>query len=98
MVAAKKKSATSKTAREQDKLVESLRQFIRAKGPNYLTDPNVTSIGIGYRKKGGKQTKELTLQFTVGVKADGHELEALDTTPIPETIRVDGVDVPTDVL
>ncbi|MFE9636956.1 DNA/RNA non-specific endonuclease [Streptomyces sp. NPDC006463] len=95
---AKKKTATSKTAREQDKLVESLRQFIRAKGPNYLTDPNVNSIGIGYRKKGGKQTKELTLQFTVGVKADGDELEALDTKPIPETIRVDGVDVPTDVL
>ncbi|MFJ6784403.1 DNA/RNA non-specific endonuclease [Streptomyces yangpuensis] len=95
---AAKKIAASKTAREQDKLIESLRQFIRAKGPNYLADPNVNSIGIGYRKKGGKQTDELTLQFTVDTKAGPDELEALDTSPIPETISVNGFEVATDVL
>jgi endonuclease G len=76
---AKKKSATSKVAAsEQDKLVASLRQYIRTQGQSYLTDPNVTSIGIGYRQKDGKPGKELTLQFTVDVKTSEPEvLEAL---------------------
>ncbi|MBT2511790.1 DNA/RNA non-specific endonuclease [Streptomyces sp. ISL-98] len=94
----KKKSTTSKTAPSQDKLIDSLRQFIRTKGQSYLSDPNVNSIGIGYRQQGGRQTKELTLQFTVGTKVVPEELEALETTRIPETITVDGADVPTDVI
>ncbi|MET7718412.1 DNA/RNA non-specific endonuclease [Streptomyces sp. NPDC005407] len=93
-----KKAATSKAAAEQDSVVDSLRQFIRTKGQSYLTDSNVSSIGIGYRNKGGKQTKEITLQFTVDAKAEPEELEALGTTRIPETITVDGVEVPTDVI
>jgi endonuclease G len=97
-MAAKKKTATSKNAPEQEKLVASLRQFIRTRGQNYLTDANVTSIGIGYGKKNGKPTKEITLQFTVDTKAKPEELAALSTTPIPETITVDGVEVPTDVI
>ncbi|MFI9584339.1 DNA/RNA non-specific endonuclease [Streptomyces sp. NPDC052236] len=95
---AKKKTAASNNAPEQDKLVASLRQFIRTKGQKYLTDANVTSIGIGYGKKGGKPTKEITLQFTVDTKAKPEALAALKTTPIPETITVDGVEVPTAVI
>lgn len=96
---AKKKSTTSKTVSEQDKRVASLRQFIRTRGPSYLTDPNVTSIGIGYRQKDDETVKELTLQFTVDVKTSEPEvLEALGTTELPETIEVDGVEVPTDVI
>ncbi|MFD7445921.1 DNA/RNA non-specific endonuclease [Streptomyces sp. NPDC059909] len=96
---AKKKSATSKAVSEQDKRVASLRQFIRTKGPSYLADPNVTSIGIGYRQKDDETVKELTLQFTVDVKTSEPEvLEALGTTELPEAIEVDGVEVPTDVI
>ncbi|WP_437064615.1 hypothetical protein [Streptomyces sp. enrichment culture] len=96
---AKKKSATSKAASEQDKLVAALRQFIRAKGQSYLFDPNVTSIGIGYRQRGGETVEELTLQFTVDVKtSEPEELEALGTAELPAAIEVAGVEVPTDVI
>jgi endonuclease G len=98
-VVAKKKSATSKAASGQDKLVASLRQFIRTKGQSYLFDPNVTSIGIGYRQRDGETVEELTLQFTVDVKtSEPEELEALGTAELPAAIEVDGVEVPTDVI
>ncbi|MEU4360197.1 DNA/RNA non-specific endonuclease [Streptomyces virginiae] len=94
----KKKTAASKTTPGQDARIDALRQFIRTKGHTYLTDPNVNSIGIGYREQGGTRTKELTLQFTVGTKAAPEDLEDLETIMIPQTITVDGVEVPTDVI
>ncbi|MCE6999232.1 DNA/RNA non-specific endonuclease [Saccharothrix sp. S26] len=76
----------------------SLRQFVRTKGADYLRDPNVSSIGIGYRVVDGKPTNEIAIQFTVRQKAEPEALRALGTAPLPETIEVDGVAVPTDVL
>ncbi|MCC9711618.1 DNA/RNA non-specific endonuclease [Streptomyces sp. MNU76] len=99
IVVAKKKPTAAKPASEQAERVASIRQFVRTKGQSYLTDPNVTSIGIGYRQKEGETVKELTLQFTVGVKTSQPEtLEALGTTVLPGTIEVGGVEVPTDVI
>src|SRR4051812_20535340 len=91
-------SAPKKPASSQDKLIESLKQYIRTRGPDLLADPNVSSVGIGHKIKNGTRGKQVALQFTVKSKAEPEALEALGTTRIPETITVDGVDVPTDVI
>jgi endonuclease G len=81
-----------------DDLFAALRDFIRGQGSGYLRDPNVSSIGIGYKIRGGRQTKDVSIQFTVATKAEPEALDALDTVALPETITVAGVEVPTDVL
>lgn len=73
---------------------EALRRHIRARGAEYLKDPNVTSVGIGRKNGDGP----ICIQFTVGVKGDGPVIEALGSRMIPETIEVDGQPVPTDVI
>ena len=91
--------ATNKSGKAaQDQLLASLRQFIRTRGSDYLRDDNVSSIGVGYKHKNGKPTKEISVQFTVRQKAQPEQLEALGTTELPKSIVVDGVEVPTDVL
>ncbi|MGQ0839089.1 DNA/RNA non-specific endonuclease [Actinokineospora sp.] len=79
-------------------LFTALRGFIRSQGARYLQDPNVSSIGIGYKVRDGKRTKEVSIQFTVDTKAEPERLEALDTALLPESITVAGVEIPTDVL
>ena len=79
-----------------EKLLESLRQFIRTKGADYLEDPNISSIGVGRKITEDRPAGELSLQFTVDQKTA--EPEALGSEPIPESIVVDGVEVPTDVI
>ncbi len=75
-----------------------LKTFIRSEGRRYLQDPNITSIGIGYKKKEGQDTGEIAIQFTVGRKAAPEALAAMGTELIPAVIVVDGVEVPTDVI
>lgn len=82
----------------RDELPAALRRFIRTHGSEYLRDPNVSSIGVGYKLRDGAPTGEVAIQFTVASKAEPEELRAMGTTPIPPTITVAGVDVPTDVL
>jgi len=78
--------------------MEKLRQFIRTEGVGFLSDENITSIGIGYKTVEGKSTDEVAIQFTVEEKAALDVLESLDTTMIPPSIEIDGVSVPTDVI
>ncbi|WP_158843526.1 DNA/RNA non-specific endonuclease [Saccharothrix deserti] len=85
-------------AKKTNDLQASLRRFVRTKGADYLRDPNVSSIGIGYKVVDGKPTNEIAVQFTVRQKAAPEALGALGTSLLPETIEVDGVPVPTDVL
>jgi endonuclease G len=82
----------------QDKMIESLRHYIRAQGQDLLRDPNISSVGIGQKVKNGTRGKQIVLQFTVDSKAEPEALEALGTTRIPPTITVNGVEVPTDVI
>ncbi|XVS66943.1 DNA/RNA non-specific endonuclease [Actinosynnema sp. CA-299493] len=85
--------------KKKNVLLASLRRFVRAKGAGYLRDPNVSSIGIGHKVVDGKPTDEIAIQFTVRQKvAEPEALRALGTVPLPATIEVDGVPVPTDVL
>ena len=95
--AKRKKSAKSAASPKQPEM-QDLRAFVRAQGTTFLEDANVTSIGIGFKDDGGVPTDQLCVQFTVREKADGVALEALDTEPIPETVRVGDFDVPTDVI
>ncbi|HYX97241.1 MAG TPA: hypothetical protein VE823_19470 [Geodermatophilus sp.] len=82
-----------------EELLTGLRRLIRAEGRRYLDDPNITSIGLGHRVVGGRETGELVVQFTVEEKrAEPEALAALGTTPVPEVVTVAGVRVPTDVL
>lgn len=77
---------------------EALRRYVRARASDYLADPNVTSVGVGHKVVGGKATKTVAVQFTVRRKVAPEELEGLDTALLPESVEVDGVAVPTDVL
>ena len=80
-------------------LLTGLRRFLRTDGRRYLDDPNVSSIGLGYKVTDGRPTTELAVQFTVEEKhAEPEALAALGTSPVPEAITVAGVRVPTDVL
>ncbi len=71
---------------------------VRQVADEYLRDPNVNSVGIGYKVKDGKTTDELALQFTVGQKIAPEGLEAVATRPIPESITVNGITLATDVV
>ncbi|MEU1406583.1 DNA/RNA non-specific endonuclease [Streptomyces sp. NPDC005728] len=82
----------------EDELIASLRQYVRARGPELLKDPNVTSVGIGRKVTGGKRGKQVVLQFTVESKAEAEHLEALGAAVIPPTVTVDGAEIPTDVI
>lgn len=96
-MASKKKSAKPKAKQSAD-LMEQLKQFVRARGEDFLQDKNISSVGIGYKEKDGKKTKEISIQFTVEKKASTDLLESLDTKAIPKSFNIGGVEVPTDVL
>ncbi len=90
-----KKVARSRSSKsDSSDLKEALRRFVRARGAEYLRDPNVTSVGVGRKNGDG----ELSLVFTVGVKAEASALEDLGTRKLPETIEVEGFTVPTDIV
>ncbi|MDQ0955955.1 endonuclease G [Streptomyces phaeochromogenes] len=97
----KKKTASRSpkaASSSEEKLIGSLRRYIRTRGPELLDDPNVTSVGIGRKVTGDRRGKQVVLQFTVESKAEPEELEALGTALIPQTITVEGTEVPTDVI
>lgn len=91
---AKKNVSSNKKTISMDKLKE----FIRTRGAEYLKDPNISSIGVGFKQENGKRTNEISIQFTVETKAQPENVGKLGSTPIPKTIEIDGVEVPTDVI
>ncbi|MCP2294686.1 endonuclease G [Nocardia amikacinitolerans] len=85
-------------ATKREQLLVALREFIRSEGSEYLNDPNISSIGVGYKIVDGAPTEQLAVQFTVDEKVEPEALESLNTEAIPDSIEVDGVRVPTDVI
>jgi endonuclease G len=71
---------------------------VRHVAEEYLSDPNINSVGVGYTVKDGKRTNELALQFTVGQKFAPEALEAAPTRAIPEKITANGIVFDTDVV
>ncbi|HSF51765.1 MAG TPA: DNA/RNA non-specific endonuclease [Nitrososphaeraceae archaeon] len=93
-----KKVSKGTSKDRSSKFMDDLKVFVRTQGSHYLKDPNITSVGIGYKNKDGKPTKELAVQFTVGKKVQPEDLERLGTKCIPESFEINGVKVPTDVI
>ncbi len=81
---------------------EALIRFARAEAARFLDQPNINSVGIGFKDRDGKPTSELAVQFTVDRKYTPEELtslEGLDKTPmIPKSFTIDGIEIPTDVV
>jgi endonuclease G len=71
---------------------------VRQVAGEYLKDPNINSVGIGYKTEKGKPTSTLALQFTVGTKFEPQALQAIATQPIPETVEANGITFETDVV
>ncbi|MBR1034180.1 DNA/RNA non-specific endonuclease [Bradyrhizobium liaoningense] len=81
-----------------EKKLEKLRRYVRARAEGFLSDPNITSVGIGYKQTKGEKTPELAIQFSVHAKAVAEALPQLGTKPIPKYLEVDGEQIPTDVI
>lgn len=84
--------------RKTNPQMDKLKAFVRTNGADYLKDPNITSVGIGFKTVKGKPTSEIAIQFTVEQKAGPEQLESLGTRAIPEYITVGGQKIKTDVL
>lgn len=94
-----KKTRSSKGRRtESSKFMEDLRDFVRTRGADYLKDPNISSVGIGYKIKDNEPTKEISIQFTVDRKVVPEEIESINTVLIPKSFKIKGKDIPTDVI
>lgn len=98
MASSKNGSHGPKAKQPSKDFMEKLKSFVRTRGTGFLNDPNINSVGIGYKQINGKPTNELAIQFTVGQKLSPEALVAADTSPIPESFLIDGVEVPTDVI
>lgn len=93
---AKKKTATSASAKSEQELIDLVRRRAQA----YVQLPNVTSVGVGRRlDTEGRPTGELCIQFTVGRKLSLDQLQAENMSPLPESIiDEDGTEIPVDVI
>lgn len=78
--------------------MESLKDFVRSGAAGLLKDPNISSVGIGYKIKNGRPTKEIAIQITVAKKASPQMLEGLGTAQIPKSFTINGIETPTDVI
>jgi endonuclease G, mitochondrial len=78
--------------------MESLKAFVRKEATHFLQQENITSVGIGYKVKAGKPTKELSIQFTVTSKVAPEELASIDAIEIPKAFTIDGIEVLTDII
>jgi endonuclease G len=97
--AKKKSSKPAKSRAPAGPSMESLQRFVRTEGATYLAQPNINSVGIGYKNAHEGDTSErVCVQFTVDSKAQPEQLESLRTRMIPPQVIVDGHVVPTDVI
>jgi len=78
--------------------VAYLKQIARYQAVRYLDQENVTSVGVGYKVKDGKQTNELCIQFTVGQKIALESLDGAGLAELPRSFKVGDVEIPTDVI
>jgi hypothetical protein len=79
----------------EDKYVSVLRK----KAQQFLDRKGVTSVGVGYRIRDGRPTRELCIQFTVEEKRAPEALAAEGIELLPATIADDdGAEIPVDVI
>lgn len=56
-------------AADSKALLDAMRAYVRVKGSQLMSDPNITSVGIGHKLVAGEQKPQLAIQFTVAEKA-----------------------------
>jgi endonuclease G, mitochondrial len=91
-------SSKGKPDKPSSQQMQALREFVKSRGAQFLSDKNITSVGVGYKHKDGKSTGQIAIQFTVGKKALPEALEALGTQLIPDSFTIGGKQFPTDVI
>jgi endonuclease G, mitochondrial len=65
---------------------DALKDFVRTKGAEFLRDPNISSVGIGYKQEDGNIPNKISIQFTLEMKAQPEDIKELRTTLIPKSI------------
>ena len=98
MAKAKKRPSRSTSKKTAGPSIEALEEFVRDNARKFLEDPNITSVGVGFKVSKGTRTKQHCIQFTVHKKVAETAIEDLGSTLIPKTVRIGSTDVPTDVL
>lgn len=95
-----KKRSTKQPAgtSKREALIENLKDYVRSHAAGFLKDPNITSVGIGYKKIKGARTPQIAVQFSVRTKVKPEDVSALNSSPIPKTLEINGTTVPTDVI
>lgn len=94
----RKNTRSTAISGKQSLSIDRLRRYVRMHAQKWLENPNVTSVGIGLKQSNGEITQDLSIQFTVAKKVETAELEEIGSDPIPNSIDIDGIAVPTDVL
>jgi endonuclease G len=98
-VAAKRAAPKKRTkAMSHDAKIEVFKRFVREHHDRFLNDPNITSVGIGYKTAGGKATKTPVVTFSVQQKVAPEHVENVSESPIPKTFEYEGIQIPTDVV
>jgi len=77
---------------------DRLEEYVRNHASELLDDPNITSVGVGYKQVSGVKQPQLSVQFTVSTKFLPQEIDSKPTKSIPKTIKVGNTSVPTDVI
>src|SRR4051812_44693733 len=77
---------------------DAVQAAVRKVADEYLEDPNINSVGVGYRVQNGERTGALALQFPVGRKFAPEGLQAVATHPIPKQITANGITFDTDAI
>lgn len=73
--------------------------ILRAVAQRWPSIPNVTSVGVGYRLRGGRRTNALSIQVTVSKKLTPAQLRASGLDALPKfLLAADGRRVPVDII
>lgn len=75
-----------------------IRAYIRKNASSFLDKKNVTSVGFGFKEVGGNITADKCIKFTVGQKFSLQTLETEGEDPLPKSVEIGGVTIPTDVV
>ena len=85
---------------KQSKITESdVIEIVRNKAKQLLKQPNISSVGVGFKEEKGLVTNKLSVQFTVNRKFLPDNLEAEGLTSLPTEFETEnGIKVPVDVV
>jgi endonuclease G len=82
--------------------IEEIKKIVRGPAQSYLEDPNINSVGIGYKEEGGEESDEKCISFTVDEKISKIDLPesiaSYKTREIPEVFKIGEKTIRTDVI